>query len=186
MVLSNSMVDEVLSRTARLALPDWYLTAGCLFQTVWNVLDGQPPQRGIRDYDLFYFDESDLSWEAEDRVIQSAQALFSDLPVEVEVRNEARVHLWYEDKFGVPGTKLSSSADAIDHFAATACCLGVRREADGSHTVHAPHGFGDLLGFILRPNPVLAPRGVYESKAQRWAALWPRLKVLPWPDPPVA
>ena len=185
MVLSNPMVGEVLSRTGTLAMPDWYLTAGCLFQTVWNVLDGQPPQRGIRDYDLFYFDASDLSWEAEDRVIQSAQTLFTDLPVAVEVRNEARVHLWYEDKFGVPGPKFCSSADAIDHFAATACCLGVRREADGSHTVHAPHGFADLLAFILRPNPVLAPRAVYESKAQRWAELWPRLEVLPWPEPPV-
>ena len=185
MVLSNPMVGEILSRTGTLAVPDWYLTAGCLFQTVWNVLDGQPPQRGIRDYDLFYFDASDLSWEGEDRVIQSAQTLFTDLPVAVEVRNEARVHLWYEDKFGVPCPKFSSSADAIDHFAATACCLGVRREADGSHTVHAPHGFADLLGFILRPNPVLAPQAVYESKAQRWAELWPRLEVLPWPEPPV-
>ena len=150
------------------------------------VLDGQPPQRGIRDYDRFYFDDSDPSWEAEDRVIQSAKTLFADLPVEVEVRIEARVHRWCANKFGVAGPEFSSSADAIDHFAATACCLGVRREADGSHTVHAPHGFADLLGFILRPNPILAPRAVYESKAQRWAELWFRLQVLPWPEPPVA
>lgn len=182
-VLSNPMVGEVLSRAATLALPDWYLTAGCLFQTVWNVLDGQPPQRGIRDYDLFYFDDSDLSWEAEDRVIRQTDAVLTDLPVEVEVRNEARVHLWYENKFGVPGPRFSSSADAIDHFAATACCLGLRRAADGSHSVYAPYGFADLLGFVLRPNPLLAPRRVYESKAQRWVELWPRLAVLPWPEP---
>ena len=184
-LLSNPMVAEVLVRAGKMALPDWYLTAGCLFQTVWNVLDGHPAQRGILDYDLFYFDESDLSWEAEDRVIRQAQAAFADLPVEVEVRNEARVHLWYEEKFGVPGPRFTSSADAIDHFAATACCLGLRQEPDGSHVMYAPHGFGDLLSFTLRPKPVLAPRSVYESKAERWADLWPRLVVLPWPQPQV-
>lgn len=45
LVLSNPTVREILRRTAALALPDWYLTAGCLFQTVWNVLDDQPPER---------------------------------------------------------------------------------------------------------------------------------------------
>ncbi len=182
-VMSNPSVETVLARAARIALPDWYLTAGCLFQTVWNVLDGHPPTRGIRDYDLFYFDGDDLSWEAEDRVIkEEADGAFSDLDVQVEVRNEARVHLWYESKFGKPCAAFASSADAIDHFAATACCVGVRREPDGSHTIHAPYGFDDLFGFVLRPNPVLAPREVYEAKADRWSGLWPRLVTLPWPE----
>ena len=47
-----------------LGASDWWLTAGALFQTVWNVLDGRDPGAGIRDYDLFYFDE-DTSYEAE-------------------------------------------------------------------------------------------------------------------------
>jgi hypothetical protein len=33
---------------------------------VWNVLDGHAPTRGIKDYDLFSFDERDTSWEAEE------------------------------------------------------------------------------------------------------------------------
>ena len=181
LVLTNSRVAEVLQRAAALALPDWYLAAGCLFQTVWNVLDGQPPERGIRDYDLFYFDPSDLSWEAEDVVIRRAAAVFAGTGVTVEVRNEARVHLWYEKKFGRPCAPFTSSADAIDHFAATACCVGLRPEGE-SYRVHAPYGFADLLGFVLRPNPVLAPRDVYEAKAARWLELWPRLTVLPWPS----
>lgn len=98
----NEMLVQVLDRAARLALPGWYVTAGCLFQTVWNVVTGRPPSAGIKDYDLFYFDGTDLSWEAEDTVIQAAHKHFGDLPVDVEVRNQARVHLWYEQKFGVP------------------------------------------------------------------------------------
>ncbi len=33
----NDVLTEVLARTATLGLPGWYVTAGCLFQTVWNV-----------------------------------------------------------------------------------------------------------------------------------------------------
>ena len=96
------MVVEIVRRAETLSLPDWYLAAGCLYQTVWNVLDGRDPQYGIDDYDLIYFNAEDLSWEAEDVVIRRCAEMFGDLGVEVEVRNQARVHLWYEHHFGVP------------------------------------------------------------------------------------
>ncbi len=73
--------------------PGWYLAAGCVAQTVWNVRGSRPPEEGIRDYDLPYFEPNDLSWEAEDMAIQAATPIFAGLPVGVEVRNEARVHL---------------------------------------------------------------------------------------------
>ena len=177
----NPIVDEVLLRAEALDLPGWYLTAGCLFQTVWNVLDGEDPERGIRDYDLLYFDDRDLSWDAEDEVIRRSAEMFSGCGGAVEVRNEARVHLWYEDKFGVPCAPFQGVEDAIDCFAATACCVGMRT-AGSAVTVYAPHGFEDLFDFVLRPNPRLAPRSVYETKASRWSELWPRLTVLPWPS----
>jgi hypothetical protein len=97
----NEVLVEVLARATRLDLPDWYLTAGCLVQTVWNVMTGRPPTNGIRDHDLFYFDP-DLSWEAENTVIEAGAEIFAGVPAVVEIRNEARVHLWYEDHFGVP------------------------------------------------------------------------------------
>ncbi len=180
LVLLNSNNAEILRRAADLDLPGWYLTAGCLFQTVWNVLSGREPAAGIRDYDLFYFDDTDLSRDAEDLAIQRAAEVFAGIGVGVEVRNEARVHLWYEQKFGVPCAPHRSSEAAIDSFAATTCCYGIRLVGERLE-VYAPHGFGDLFAFVLRPNPVLAPRGVYENKAKRWSAEWPELTVLPWP-----
>ena len=164
-----------------LGLPGWYLTAGCLFQTVWNVVTGRHPAYGIKDYDLFYFDASDLSWDAEDTVIQSARRAFADVAAEVEVRNEARVHMWYAQKFGTPIPPYGSTEDAIDSFAATTCCLGVRLEPGGRWRVYAPHGLSDVFNLVVRPNPVLAPRSVYETKASRWRRLWPELTVMPWP-----
>jgi hypothetical protein len=153
----NEVLTEVLSRAASLALRGWYLTAGCLFQTVWNVVTGRPPQEGIRDYDLFYFDACDLSWEAEDTVIQAGHNVFGDVQAAVEIRNEARVHLWYEQKFGVPCPAYESTEAAIDSFAATTCCLGVRLEADRRWRVYAPHGLSDVFNLVVRPNPVFAP-----------------------------
>ncbi|MGW2724764.1 nucleotidyltransferase family protein [Streptomyces sp. NPDC001492] len=177
----NSVLTEVLERTATMALPGWYLTAGCVFQTVWNVVTDRPPTAGIKDYDVFYFDADDLSWEAEDAVIKAGREIFADLPAEVEIRNEARVHLWYEDRFGVPCPPYDSTEAAIDSFAATTCCLGVRLEAGGRWRVYAPHGLSDVFNLVVRPNPVLAPRSVYEAKTARWREQWPELTVLDWP-----
>jgi uncharacterized protein len=180
LVQRNPINVSILDRGPKLGVPDWWLTAGAVFQTVWNVLDGRNPGAGIADYDLFYYDASDLSYEAEDVVIRHAESLFADLGVTVEVRNEARVHLWYESRFGVPGVQFSSSRDAIDHFASTTCCFGVSRSIDGELVDYAPHGYADLFAKRVRPNPRLAPREVYEAKARRWQQEWPSLVVDPW------
>ncbi|MFE9098753.1 nucleotidyltransferase family protein [Streptomyces sp. NPDC007264] len=178
----NDVLAEVLGRAATMSLPGWYVTAGCLFQTVWNMVTDRPPTTGIKDYDLFYFDSTDLSWTAEDEVIEAGREVFHGLPAEVEIRNQARVHLWYEQKFGKPCPPHDSAEAAIDCFAATTCCLGVRLEPTGEWRVYAPHGLSDMFNLVIRPNPVLAPQEVYEAKAARWKSQWPELTVLPWPS----
>jgi hypothetical protein len=180
-VLADPTVAAVLQRAPGLGADNWWLTAGILFQTVWNGLTGRLPGTGIRDADLFYFDE-DTSWEAEDAVIRAGATLFHDLPVPVEIRNEARVHLWYAERFGTPAPAFADCADAIDSFAATCCALGVSTDAAGRPLVYAPFGYDDLFAMVVRPNPRLAPRHVYEAKAERWLELWPELTVLPWSD----
>jgi uncharacterized protein len=180
----NRTLTEVLGRAAAMNPPGWYLTAGCLYQTVWNVVGGQPPEAGILDYDLAYFDDSDLSWNAEDAVIQAGQKIFADLPAPVQIRNQARVHLWYEQKFGLPCPPHESAEAAIDTFEATTACLGVRLEPGGRWRIYAPHGLSDVFNLVVRPNPVLAPRHVYQAKTARWLRQWPALTVLPWPREP--
>jgi len=180
LVLANPTVTAVLARAPQLGLGEWWLTAGVLFQSVWNGLTGRDPAAGIRDADLFYFDP-DTSWDAEDAVIRRGADLFGDLPVPVEIRNEARVHLWYADRFGVPGpAPFRDCRDAIDSFAAVCCCYGIRVAAGGGVQVYAPHGYADLFDLVVRPNGRLAPRHVYDAKAVRWRTEWPQLTVLPW------
>jgi hypothetical protein len=177
-VLADPTVRAVLDRAPELGVADWWLTAGLLFQTVWNDLTGRPPGTGVKDADLFYFDP-DTSWRAEDAVIRRGADLFAGLDVPVEIRNEARVHLWYADRFGVPAPPFRDCADAIDHFAAVCCCLGVTVEG-GEPRVYAPFGFDDLVGLVVRPNRRLATREAYEAKAARWSTVWPELTVVPW------
>jgi hypothetical protein len=181
MVLSNPVVATILDRLPQLRLPDCYLAAGALFQTVWNCLTHQAPTAGIKDYDINYFDSSDTSWDAEDTVIRRTIALFRDLRAEIEVRNEARVHLWYEAKYGVPCPPYTSTAAAISSFPNASSCFGVRPGA-GRLEIYAPFGFSDLFALRTRPNPVLAPRSVYEAKTSRWRQEWPQLQILPWPE----
>jgi len=180
---TDATLVTVVERVAALGLRDSYVAGGAVFQTLWNAVCGRPPETGIKDYDVLSFDP-DRSWSAEDTVIRQAAEAFADLPARVEVRNEARVHLWYEDTFGVACEAFTSTTDAIDDFAATTCSVGVRRGDDGAWEVYAPYGWQDVFAMVLRPNPVLAPREVYEAKAVRWQLEWPRLKVLPWPEVP--
>jgi hypothetical protein len=161
-VLEDPLVAEVLRRAPGLALDDWWLVAGVLVQTVWNRLTGRSPGTGIRDADLFYLDP-DTSWDAEDAVIRRGARLFGDLPVPVEIRNQARVHLWYSD-----------------HFAAVCCSVGVALDGAARPRVYAPHGLADVFGMVVRPNRTQAPRHLYEAKAVRWQQHWPELTVLPW------
>ena len=158
------------------------LVVGCLYQTVLNVVTGQPPEAGILDYDLAYFNGSDLSWDAEDAVIGGGRQAFAGLPVPVQIRNQARVHLWYEQKFGLPCHPHQSTEAAIDTFEATTACLGVRLPSGGRWRIYAPHGLADMFNLVVRPNLVLAPRHVYQAKTARWRQQWPSLAILPWPD----
>jgi hypothetical protein len=97
---------RVLTVARRLCLPDWLVFSGAVYQPVLNHLTGRPLDYGIKDYDLAYFDPSDLSHEAEDAVISRVKAAFDEpLRSMVEVRNQARVHLWFEAKFGEPYTR---------------------------------------------------------------------------------
>jgi uncharacterized protein len=52
---------RLLARIRGLGLPQGRLVAGCLYQTVWNILTGRPRGTGIQDYDLICFDAGDLS-----------------------------------------------------------------------------------------------------------------------------
>ncbi len=172
---------QVLRTVRELDLPDGMVFSGAVYQPVWNHLTGRAPDYGIKDYDVAYHDASDTSYEAEDVVIRRVAAAFDEpLRSLVEVRNQARVHLWFEQKFGgdEPYPPLLSSADALKRFVATAFCVGVRLEADDSLSVFAPFGLEDLFALRLRPNPLrVKGAGGWARTTGSAKARWPEIVV---------
>lgn len=170
--LQNPLNQNILDRLPALNLADTWLVSGCLFQTVWNVLTQRPLSHGILDYDIFYFDP-DTSWEAEDRVIGEGRALFSDLNVKIEIRNQARVHLWYAEKHDKPYPPLRSSCEGIDRFLAKANMVGINPAGE----VYAP-GLDDMAAMRVRPNRTANFRkDRYDEKNERYKACWPELVI---------
>jgi hypothetical protein len=163
---------QVLSVARHLNPPDWLVFSGAVYQPVLNHLTGRPPDYGIKDYDLGYFDASDLSYDAEDAVIRRVKAAFDEpLRSIVEVRNQARVHLWFETKFREPYGPLSCTAEALERFASATFAVGLRLESDDRLQIEAPFGLADLFAWRLRPNPRRKTVGFARTAAdvrRRW------------------
>lgn len=177
--LADPVNVRVLDALDRLALPDAWLVSGCIFQAVWNGLTGRPPGYGINDYDVFYFDP-DTSYDAEDAVIKRCAAELGDVKAEVQVRNQARVAIWYPEKFGKPYPPVANATEGLGRFLAPCCAVGLR-QAGGRIEIAATFGLDDLFTMTVRPNRLTTgPQDQYEAKAARWKAQWPEIVVLPW------
>lgn len=170
---------HVLTTVRALDLPDWRLVSGAVYQAVWNARTGRPAGYGVKDYDLAYFDASDLSYEAEDVVIKRVAAAF-DEPVrsQVEVRNQARVHLWFQNRFGEPYEALGSTDEALGRFVAPSFAVGMRLEADDSLSVAAPFGLDDVFAMTIRPNPNRPLARGWAKAVESARARWPELTVI--------
>ncbi len=175
----NPVAQRVLGVANDMGLANWYLGAGGVAQSVWNLRHGFEVSDGIKDYDLVYFDPSDLSPETEDFLEAEVVRALADPSVVVDVKNEARVHLWYLERFGRHLDPYTSTEDAIATWPTTASSVGVRRDEQG-FVVCAPFGLSDLLGMVARPNKAIVTRDVYEEKVSRWNARWTNLRVIPW------
>jgi uncharacterized protein len=141
----------------------------------------QPAEFGVKDVDLIYFDSQDLSLEAELGHERRLRDLFQHLPIKLDVKNEARVHLWYKDRFGYAIEPYSSSADAIATFPTTATSVGIR-QIRSKFECCAPFGLDDLFSLVVRPNKGQITRAIYEAKVDRWRSIWLRLTFLPWEE----
>ena len=176
-IRQNPINAAILDRVPSLGLPDAWLVSGSLFQTAWNHLTDRAPDHGVKDYDIFYFDP-DTSYEAEDTQIRRVGEALRDLGADVELRNQARVHLWYGRHFGdIDYPPLRSSCEGIDRFLAIVCKVGL--SLDGQERIYAPDGLTDMAQLLVRPNPCanfLAQH--YLTKSARWHAMWPELRVV--------
>jgi hypothetical protein len=132
----------------------------------------------IVDYDLVYFD-ADESEDAEAATERRARDALADLALNLDVKNQARVHLWYPHRFGYEIQPYQTTEEAIATWPTTAASIGIRVDDTGIR-VWAPFGTDDLFKLIVRANRVQITPQIYAAKVARWSNCWPSLVVLPW------
>lgn len=174
----NTELMSILEVLEKDSISNYYVGAGAINQTVFNYYHGYDINYGIKDYDIVYYDE-DISYEKEDVVIKRLNDRFNDLDVCVDIKNQARVHIWYYEKYGIKKVPYTSVEDAIARWGATITCIGVRLE-NGQLVVFAPYGLNDIFGMIIRPVKKDFTKENYDERADKWMKKWPMLKKIEW------
>jgi uncharacterized protein len=169
----------VLMRALRAArdvdAPDWLLAAGSIRNAIWDALHGREPEPP-RDLDVLFFDPANATPARDDEVEAALRAHEPQLPW--EARNQASVHAWYPQRFGIDVEPFTCSADAVATFPEIASCVGVRLLPDDALLVIAPYGLDDLLGGVCRHNPARAPLDVHQQRVadKGWRGRWPNVQ----------
>ena len=179
-LFKNETLKEVLKRLEKSNLKNYYVGAGCINQTVFNYLHGLRIDANINDYDIVYYDE-DTSYEKEDIVIKYVEELLSDLNIKLDVKNEARVHIWYNEKYNENRMPYTSVEDAVSRWETTITCIGVRLE-NNNLIVDAPYGLNDLFNMVIRPVKTDFTEADYIRKINKWKKNWPKLTIIPWKE----
>lgn len=165
----------ILRAAREVGLPQWYVGAGAIRNVVWDYLHGYSGRTTIRDVDLVYFDSTDLSGS----IGKQAEITLSALVPEVEwdVVNQAGVHLWYEDMFGIAAEPVQSCEQGIDTWPETATCVAARLLEDDQLHLYASYGLEDLFGLVLcrnkrRVTPELFRQRYIEKRIkERWPSV---------------
>jgi len=176
-VMTIDGIPQILEEIGK--LPNAWLGAGTIFQNVWNVIHGYDLNSYIKDIDILYWDDKDLSWDSENNYIKSLTAACPNIKIPIDVKNVARIHLWYEERFGIPKTEYFSVQESIATWPVIGACLAMRINNAEIEFI-APHGFQDMFSLRVRPNKVLIDQSIYESKAVKWKKQWPMLSVTNW------
>ncbi len=177
-IRQNPFVMQVIDAIPDLGLPNCYVAGACIAQTVWNLGHHKEPHADIKDVDLVYFD-AELSKEKEFWERTRVRNLFKNFPIEIDVINEARVHLWYKDSFGYDIKPYTSTEDAISTFPISAGVLGLRKE-NSAYKIFAPLGLEDVFNLVVRANKKQITKEIYAAKLKRWQPCWPTLTYLTW------
>lgn len=178
-IIRNSPKIMTILETCRaLKLNDWRLVSGAIYGTIFNHLTNRPLDYGIKDYDIAYFD-NDTSYEAEDIWIKKLEnALPPYLKPLAELRNQARVHLWFKDKFGDEYPPLKNSDESLLRYLCHAHAVAIRLEDNNNISVFAPFGLEDIFNMVLRHNEKRGAFDKFIEKSNSIKARWGEVTIL--------
>ena len=178
----NTNLIDILNYIETLKLPNYYIAAGSVFQTVWNYYDKKDLNYNIKDIDVIYYNDSDLSVDADIKYYNLIDDFCKnkDYKYEIDVSNEARMHLWKKEKFNIDVEPYKCSEDAINKWIATVHAIGITKE-DDEIRIYAPYGLSDIFSRTIRPiKHNYNTKEIYNKKAKSWNERFDNLNVIEW------
>ena len=178
----NDELMDVLNYIEKLKIPNFYIAAGSVFQTIWNYYDNNDLNYNIKDIDVIYYNSSDLSVETDIKYYNLINKYCESkkYTYEIDVSNEARMHLWKKEKYNIDVEPYINSEDAIDKWIATVHAVGITK-VDNKIKVYAPYGLSDIFSKTIRPiKHKYNTKEIYDKKASSWNERFNNLKIIEW------
>jgi hypothetical protein len=166
-----------LDTVSDLDLSQWCIGAGVIRNIVFDYVDGGTTTP-IRDVDVAYFDESDLS---EDKDREYENILKSRMPnLPWEVTNQAGVHLWFHKKFGYRVSPLSSIEEAVATWPESCTAVAVTKDHKINYKVYAPRELEDLFEMVIRRNPTRVDVQTYNARIlnKQYDQCWKSVQII--------
>ena len=178
----NKELMSILTYVEKLKLPNFYISAGSIFQTVSNNYDNKPLNYWIKDIDIIYFNKKDLSVDTDLMYYRKVKA-FADKQkynYEIDVSNEARMHIMHKEKYNNIIEPYISSEDAINKWIATVHSIGITKTND-EIKIYAPYGLSDIFSRTIRPiKHKDNSKELYDKKVNSWKERFDNLNIIEW------
>lgn len=179
-IKKNKDLMLILDYIESLNLPNFYIAAGAVFQTIWNYYDNKPLNYNIKDIDIIYYDSNNLSKEDEKKLEYNISQYFKDMNYEFDVHNEARMHLWKKENENKNIDQYKNSEDAIDQWIATVHAIGITKK-NNDIEIYAPYGLSDIFSRTIRPIKHKAnSEELYNKKAIAWKNRFDNINIIEW------
>ncbi len=176
----NTDLMKILDYISELKLPNSYIAAGSVFQTIWNYYDNKPLNYGIKDIDIVYYDKDNTSKDSEHDLENKIIDHFKELDYEFDVHNEARMHLWKKENENQNIDSFKNSEDAIDQWIATVHAIGITKE-NNEIKIYAPYGLSDIFSKTIRPiKHKNNSKELYNKKVESWSKRFDNLNIIEW------
>ena len=182
-ILSQNLeLMDILNYIHELKLPNFYIAAGSIFQTVWNFYDNKELNYGIKDIDVIYFNKNNITLEKDLEYYDLISKFCKEkgYKIEVDVSNEARMHIWTKEKYNIDIEPYTSSEDAIDKWIATVHAIGLTKK-NKKLEIYAPYGLSDIYSKTVRPiKHDNNSKELYDKKASDWNERFDNLNIIEW------
>lgn len=181
-IKKNNDLIEILKFIEKLKLPNFYIVAGSVFQTIWNYYDNKPINNNIKDIDVIYFDKSDLTVDKDIEIYNKIKSFCdsNNLNYEIDVSNEARMHLWKKEHENIDIEQYKNSEDAINHWIANIHAIGITM-LNNEIKIYAPFGLSDIFSKTIRPiKHNYNSKELYDKKVKSWSSRFDNLNIVKW------